>query len=259
MYIDSHSHFDISIEEKVDTEEALIAGLTDNNIKYAVQISTEAEGFNWSYELAKKHKNILFTIGIHPSSSASEKELICLSKFVEKIMKSDDSYLLFGIGETGLDYYRMRQPKDIQIHSFEYQIDVAKTWELPLIVHSRNASFETLKILEQKLPKTGIMHCFSGDKNIARKLLDIGFYISFAGNLTYKKAYNLQEAASYIPIDRLLLETDSPFLTPVPLRGKENRPEYVIHTYKFLANLRNENMTKIEDEIYNNFTLLNKH
>jgi len=258
MYIDSHAHFDLCLEDKGVTEKDLISSLRDNNIKHAIQISIDADNLEWSYEFAKKHDNILFTLGIHPSSRASENELALLTEFVKKITESSDSELLFGIGETGLDFYRMRQPKDHQINSFEYQIETAKEYRLPLIVHSRDAFTETLEILQRKKPHTGIMHCFPGDSGKARKILDLGFYISFAGHRTYKKALGLQDAASYVPLDRLLLETDAPFLTPIPLRGKKNKSEYVIHTYQFLSELRKESLSKIEEAIFNNFSNLNK-
>ncbi len=258
MYIDTHAHFDLCIENKEVNLDSLITSMKENSIEYAVQITIDAKGLEWSYNLAKKYENIKFTIGIHPSSVASEKELDQLSKFTEKIHTSDDKGLLFGIGETGLDFYRLRQPKGHQINSFENQIDLANKYKLPLIVHSRDAFDETLEILKKKKPEIGIMHCFSGGKDEARKVLDLGFYISFAGNLTYKNAKILHESASFVPLNRLLLETDAPFLTPVPFRGKKNRSDYVIHTYKFLSELRNEPLSKIKEELYNNFSILNK-
>jgi len=258
MYIDSHTHFDLTIEEKGCTIESLIAGLRGNDIKYVVQVSIDSNGFEWSYDLAKNNNGILFSIGIHPSSRALETDLSSLSDFVSKIKISSDSGLLFAIGETGLDFYRMRQTLDMQIQSFEYQVEEAVKWGLPVIVHSRDAMDDTLRILRDKRPVVGIMHCFSGNRDIAKRVLDLGFYISFAGNLTYKKATDLHEAASFVPSDRLLLETDSPFLTPVPLRGKKNRSEYVIHTYEFIAKLRKEGISKLKDSIYQNFNNLIK-
>lgn len=258
MYIDSHAHFDLCMEDRNITEESLISGLRENNIKYAVQISTDADNLSLSHNFAGRNKDagILFTLGIHPSSKAGDRELKALSEYAKRVMEGDDRGLLFGIGETGLDYYRMRQPKPLQRNSFDFQIDLAKRWDIPVIVHSREAFSETLEILKNNRPPAGIMHCFPGNRDMAKSALDLGFYISFAGNLTYNKALNMQEAASYVPSDRLLLETDAPFLTPVPLRGKKNRSENVIHTYQFLSELRKEPLEKIQESIYNNFISL---
>ncbi|MBN2041507.1 MAG: TatD family hydrolase [Spirochaetes bacterium] len=253
MYIDTHAHFDICFEENSLTKTNFISDLSNNEIKYAVQVSIEVEGFDWSYSFAKENRNIFFTLGIHPSSKATDDNLKILSDYVHKVIGNNDRGILFGIGECGLDYYRMRQPKNIQKNSFEYQLDVAEKNNLPVIIHSRDAEKDTLEILRNKKPGIGIMHCFSGDSKSAKKFLDLGFFISFAGNLTYKNAANLHDAASFIPLDRLLLETDAPFLTPVPFRGKSNRPDYVINTYNFIAELRNDNIEKIKTEIYNNF------
>ncbi len=255
MYIDSHAHFDMCLkeDEKSLTEEKMLRALKENGLATAVQVSTEPEIFDWSYEFAKRNKGFLFTLGIHPSTKAQDIELAFLSDFVGRVIEASHRDMLFGIGETGLDYYRMRQPKNMQIHSFEYQIDLAMNNDIPVIVHSRDAMQETLEILKAKRPK-GLMHCFSGDSKAAKEYLDIGFYISFAGNLTYNKAHELHDAAKYIPLDRVMLETDAPFLTPVPFRGKKNRPEYVVHTYKFFAKLRNIDLQNVIDAVYDNFT-----
>jgi TatD DNase family protein len=259
MYIDTHAHFDMCFEEKSLTEAEMLSNFKKNNIKYAVQISTEPAIFEWSYNFSKKNDGIFFTIGIHPSTGVSENELNNLNTFVQTVIDSNDRNLLFGIGEIGLDYYRMHQPKEFQKKIFEYQLDTAGKFKLPVIIHSREAKDDTIEILKQKRPQTGIIHCFSGNSKAAREFIDLGFYISFAGNLTYNKAHDLQDAAKYVPVDRLLLETDAPFLAPVPLRGKKNSPEYVLHTYQFIAGIRNENLSKIEDSIEINFqNILNK-
>ncbi len=257
MYIDTHAHFDLCLEDRSLTEEIMLSGLKENNVQFAVQVSTEVNVFEWSYKFAKKNNGIFFTLGIHPSSRALEQDLEAMSGFVKKVIDLNDRNILFGIGEIGLDFYRMHQPRKMQIKSFEYQLDVAKQYDLPVIIHSREAIADTLEILKKKLPKTGVMHCFAGNSSIMKKFLDMGFYISFAGNLTYSKAVDLHDAALHVPLDRVMLETDAPFLTPVPFRGKKNKPEYVVNTYKFFAELRHEKISKIEDCIYNNFIKLN--
>jgi TatD DNase family protein len=259
MYIDSHTHFDFCLKKSADiflTEEKLTSGLNENNIKYAVQVSTEVNEFEWSYSFAKRNSNILFTLGIHPSSKADESELKTLYTFLKHVLDYNDRRLLLGIGETGLDYYRMHQPKTAQMRSFEFQIVLADEFNLPLIIHSREATEDTLKILKEKNPKQPIMHCFAGDSKAAKSFLDLGCMISFAGNITYKSANDLRDAAAFVPLDRLLLETDAPFLTPVPLRGQQNKPDNIIHTYKFLAELRKEKLSIMAENIFNNFISL---
>jgi TatD DNase family protein len=153
----------------------------------------------------------------------------------------------------------MHQTKEMQRSSFEFQIALAKEYNLPVIVHSRDAMDETLEILQKYKPLTGIMHCFPGNRAAAKKVIDLGFYISFAGNVTYKKAFDLHESGAYVPLDRLLLETDAPFLSPVPVRGEKNRSEYVVHTYKFIADLRRIPLSAVTDAVTANFKGLLKN
>ena len=255
MYIDTHAHFDLCLENRDITEEELLSEMENSSTAFAVQISIDVKGLRWSYDFALKHRDrgIRFSLGIHPSSRATEVDLETLAAVTEEVMVAGDTGLLFGIGETGLDYYRMHQPVHMQQHSFEYQIGLAKRHGLPVIIHSREAMDDTISILKRLKPEKGIMHCFPGDSAAAAKILDLGMYISFAGNLTYKNAHELHDAARYVPLDRILLETDAPFLTPVPFRGKKNRPHYVSHTYKFLAELRGETLSSIEDAVHRNF------
>jgi len=257
-YIDTHAHFDLCIGEGVAVEGDLVAGLGMNGIAGAVHVTIDTGGFSWALEFARRHagRGIRFTLGIHPSSRGGDGELSKLDRFVKNVMESDDAPLLFGIGETGLDFYRLRQPKDDQIRSFEHQIQLAKKWDLPLIVHSRDAAGESLALLGNYAPVRGIMHCFSEGSAMARRFLDLGFHLSFAGNVTYRAALPLQESAAYAPEDRLLLETDAPFLTPVPLRGRKNRPDYVKHTYAFVAELRGTNRDALAAKIEENFMSL---
>ncbi len=257
-YIDTHAHFDLCIEEGTGVEEDLVAGLGMNGIYRAVHVTIDTGGFSWALAFARRHadRGVLFTLGIHPSSKGDDGEFGKLERFTAGVMESDDAPLLFGIGEAGLDYYRMRQTKDAQIRSFERQIQLAKKWDLPIIVHSRDAAEESLALLGKYAPLRGIMHCFSEGSAMARRFLDLGLHLSFAGNVTYRAALPLQESAAYVPEDRLLLETDAPFLTPVPLRGKKNRPDYVVHTYAYVAELRGTTREHLAGKIADNFKTL---
>lgn len=258
MLTDSHTHFDMILDDKKITEAELIKSLKYNNIEHSVQVSTETKIFEWSRDFAKRNykSGVFYTIGIHPSSVADEVALEKLATFTEKELKTEYGKLILGIGECGLDFYRMHQPEDMQRRSFEYQIDIAKKFKLPLIIHIRDAMEPGLEILSRKKTRGGIMHCFSGDSKVAKRVLDLGFMISFAGNVTYKNAPELHDAASYVPLDRILLETDAPFLTPVPLRGKPNTPEYIKHTYQFMADLKKITRSKLEDSVSENFRKL---
>ncbi|HOP64308.1 MAG TPA: TatD family hydrolase [Spirochaetota bacterium] len=258
MLLDSHCHFDIILEDKKITEEDLIRSLKYNNIEYGVQVSIDAKGLEWSRDFVKRnYKNgLYYTLGIHPSSNADEASLEKLASFTGKEMEGKFNSLLLGIGECGLDFYRMKQSEDIQRRSFEYQIDLAKKHKLPLIIHLRDAMEEGIDLLKKKRAGHGIMHCFAGDSAAAKRVLDMGFMISFAGNVTYKNAVELHDAAAYVPLDRILIETDSPFLTPVPLRGKPNVPEYIKHTFKFIADLKKVPQSKLEDSVSENFRKL---
>ena len=258
MILDSHAHFDIILEQKGTSETELLNNLKYNNVEYAVQVSIETKGLAWSRDFALRNSasGIFYTLGIHPSSRAEEKDLEYLFEFTSQSMQSTGSNLLLGIGECGLDYYRMHQPRETQIRSFENQIDLAKKHQLPLIIHLREAMEDGLEILKRKKADKGIMHCFAGDSKAAKKVADMGLMISFAGNLTYKAAVELHDAATYIPLDMLLLETDSPFLAPVPVRGKPNLPENVKHTYRFIADLKKIPVSRVEDAVTENFLRL---
>ncbi|MBN1698104.1 MAG: TatD family hydrolase [Spirochaetales bacterium] len=254
-FIDTHAHFNLILEDAGLTEEALLDDCFKAGLSHAVQIAISEETLQWSYDFAVRNKSrgILFSLGLHPSSHAGERELGKLEKMVESALRSHPG-LIFGIGECGLDFYRMRQSKSMQEDSFRYQILCAKKYNLPLIIHSRDAMADTMSALKELEPARGIMHCFQGGKREAKHALDCGMMISFAGNLTYKNAHDLHESAAYVPLDRLLLETDAPFLTPVPLRGRKNRPENVEHTYRFMARLRNIPLEKLAERISGNFT-----
>ncbi|NMB64787.1 MAG: TatD family hydrolase [Spirochaetes bacterium] len=255
MYIDSHAHFDLCADDHNTTADAIVSLMDENQVTSAVHVVIDYEGLQWGVDFVSRHKNIYLALGIHPSSLADSSTLNQFTVTIEQYIKTIPEKI-FGIGETGLDYYRMRQPKAMQQESFYTQIQLAKKYNLPVIVHSRDAMDDTYAILKEQTPLKGIIHCFSGDFNDAKKFINLGFYISFAGNVTYKTATNLQDAAQYVPLDRILLETDAPFLTPVPYRGKPNHPGLVIHTYHFIASLKKVALSNCIDNIAQNFSNL---
>ncbi len=255
MYIDSHAHFDLIMQENGIDESEIMSNLKSSNLVKAVQVSIDPDGFQWSLDFADRNRDsgISFTLGIHPSTESPESSLDYLEKFIGN-MPVDKRNMLAGIGECGLDYYRLRRPKEEQTNSFIRQIRISKKFSLPIVIHSRDAFEDTISILKSENASYGIFHCFPGGIEEARKALDLGFYISYAGNVTYNKAVNLHESAAYVPLDKILLETDSPFLSPVPVRGRQNRPENIIHTYKFISDLKKISMEKLEDSVMENFS-----
>jgi TatD DNase family protein len=254
MYIDTHTHVDLIMRDTHASESSIIAGMKEHSIVSAVQVSTSADNLQWSYDFARQNREsgFLFTLGIHPSSLAGLKEHALLEKMLERAITSDPA-LLFGVGECGLDFFRMRQEKNHQIESFVHQIDLSKKYNLPLIIHIRDALCECFEILASHSPVRGILHCFPGSRADAKKALDLGFHISFAGNVTYRNASVIQETAAYVPLDRILIETDAPYLTPVPHRGKKNSIEYVVHTYEYVAKLKHTSIEALKQAAAGNF------
>jgi len=202
-------------------------------------------------EVAEKYDGVFASVGVHPHDAKlfddrAEQHLIELTKS-EKVI---------AWGEIGLDYYYDHSPRDVQRDVFRRQIRTARSLGLPVIIHSRDADNETVEILSEECSWDGfrgVMHCFGGTPEMAESLLPLGFYISFAGNVTFKKAENLREAARVVPFDRILVETDCPYLTPVPFRGKRNEPAYVVHTAKFLAELYGMEFEAVAAQTTQNF------
>lgn len=255
MYIDSHTHYDIILEDSSVTEENLFSLQQDNQVSTTVHVAIDPSGYDWAISFSKRHQNnsVLFALGIHPSSKADGDELRILEETLTSLQNSEDGTRLLGIGECGLDYYRLHRPVEEQKASFSRQIELSKQFGLPLIIHTRDAMEDTFAILDEGKAESGIFHCFSGNRDDARMALDRGFFISFAGNLTFRKATEIQDAAAFVPLDRVFLETDAPYLTPVPHRGKPNRPHLVVHTYEYLAALKNVPLEKLAQSVTGNF------
>jgi len=236
MIIDSHCHLEyepIGSNLKEVIRRALI-----NNVKYLLSISTTDESYTKILEIVQNHKNIYGTYGIHPHETKNYKNL----KKDEIIHKISLNKKIIGIGETGLDFYYKHSDPITQKKIFIEHIKAAQTLNIPLIVHTRSAEADTYQILKnQKNNKDFkiLIHCFTGSKDFAHKLIDLGCYISASGVVTFKKSKELADTFLSLPNDRILVETDSPYLSPEPLRGHPNEPSHIIHTVKFLAKLKN--------------------
>lgn len=240
--IDTHAHLDM-----LKTEEDLIDSI--NSLDCIITIGCDKEEIYKAVNIANKYDNVYASIGYHPYDikGLTDEDIKQLKKLALENEK------VVAIGEAGLDYYRDITPKNLQWEFFEKQIALAKELNLPLIVHSRSANEDTVKILQENAPypASGIIHCFGGDIPMMEKCVDMGFYISFAGNVTYPKANNLREVLKRTPLDRLILETDSPFLSPQKRRGKPNKPSNIFYTLEFVADflgIDKEELEKITDQ-----------
>jgi TatD DNase family protein len=254
IFVDSHCHIDGDAFDS-DRDE-VVQRAKDAGVKAMLTIGT---GNPHNGEIAKavrvaeKYENVFASVGVHPHDAKlydddAENNLKELVKLSEKVI---------AWGEIGLDFYYDHSPRDVQTEVFRRQIRTAKDLNLPIIIHSRDANDETVEILRGECAgenfRGGIMHCFGGTPEMAHDLMEIGFMISFAGNVTFKKAENLREAARVVPLDKLLIETDCPFLTPVPFRGKRNEPSFVVHTARFLADLYGVELEVLAEKTTGNF------
>lgn len=240
MFTDSHCH--LSFPELAGDIPAILAAMAQAKVDRALCICTTLEEFPQVHALALEHQHIWATVGVHPDTEGlqepSLEDLVTLGQLPKVI----------GIGETGLDYYRLagRNVADMawQRERFRTHIRAARQLQKPLVVHTRSASADTLAILREEGENGsagsagGVFHCFTETAEVARAALALGFYISFSGILTFKSAQDLRDVAAFVPMDRLLIETDSPYLAPVPHRGKTNNPSYVPHVAACLAHIK---------------------
>jgi len=235
VLVDSHCHldFDDFNKDRVETiQRARTAGVAT-----MVTICTRVTRFEQIRAIAESDRDIWCSVGIHPHQ-AEEEPLVSVEDLVTRAAHPK----VIGIGETGLDYYYDNSPRDLQQSSFRIHIAAARETGLPLIVHTRDADDDMGDILEDEMEKgafQGVLHCFSSGRRLAERALEIGFYISFSGIVTFKNAEDLRDIARDVPVDRILVETDSPFLAPVPNRGKRNEPAFVVDTAAKVAEVKN--------------------
>ena len=253
MIIDSHCHLDhpYIFNQLGD----VIKRAQLNQVKYLLTICTTLESFEKIKLIINKYENIYGTFGIHPHET---KKFINVDK--EFIQNSKQQYKkIIGIGETGLDFHYNYSDKEIQKKSFIQHINAALELNIPIIVHSRDAEKDTYEILKSEKKNSDLkilIHCFTGSKEFAKKLLDINCYISVSGIITFKNSTELVDAVSFIPIEKLLVETDSPYLAPLPHRGKSNEPSYIIHTVEKLSQIKRLSKEKVITNTTNNFRKL---
>lgn len=255
--IDSHCHLDL-IEEKDENIDNIIQNALDNNVKILQTICTRISKFDEIYKYAKKYNNVFASLGTHPCN-AGDEELKTADEII-KICNSNDK--LIGIGETGLDYYHDDSFKEKQKASLIEHIKAAQETGLPLIIHNRDSDKDMIQILKEEHKKGAfkiLLHCFSSSKKLADETLNLGGYVSISGIVTFRNATTLQEIVKTLPLDRLLVETDAPYLAPTPYRGKMNQPAYTRNTAEFIADLKGIKAEELFEITTNNFfQLFNK-
>ncbi len=272
MIVDSHCHIDGEAFD--DDRDEVVQRAKADGVAAMLNVGTgdpHSDDFRRAVAVAERYENVFASVGVHPHDAKlyddkAEEHLIGLARSSNKVI---------AWGEIGLDYFYDHSPREVQRDVFRRQIRVAQDLDFPIIVHSREADDDTAAILKEeyavqkparskgengstleRVRAPGIMHCFGGTPEMAEDLMRLGFLISFAGNITFKRAENLREAARVVPLDRLLVETDCPFLTPVPFRGKRNQPAYVVHTAKFLADLYGIDVETLATQTTANFLTL---
>jgi TatD DNase family protein len=258
MFTDSHCH--LNFPDFKDQMPAVLAAMRDAQVTRALCICTTLEEFDDVHALALGHENLWATVGVHPDNEGVQEPSL------DDLLARAALPRVVGIGETGLDYYRLngRSVAEMawQRERYRCHIRAARQTGLPLVIHTRSASDDTLAILREEggigsaTAARGVFHCFTESAEVARAALDLGFYISFSGILTFKSAADLREVAAFVPLDRMLIETDSPYLAPVPHRGKTNSPAYVPWVAQHIAQIRQLSVEAVAQATTDNFLAL---
>jgi TatD DNase family protein len=251
--VDSHCHLDLLNLSSSDDLLKILMRANDAGVKHILNVCVKISEFDTILKTALSFPFVSASLGLHPNERDEEVSL-------ETLLQLGAHPKVVGIGETGLDYFRSTGDLDWQRERFCIHIAAAKQLKKPLIVHTRAAKEDTMIILKNEFANEcgGVMHCFSEDWAIAKQALDLGFYISFSGTVTFKNTPHLQEVASKMPLDRMLIETDAPYLAPAPHRGKQNEPAFVQHTAKHIADLRQISLESIAHQTSQNFFSLFK-
>lgn len=249
MLIDSHCHLDYP--DLVARLPEVLSRAAEAGVDAMLTIGTQISQFDGVRAIADAHENIFCSVGTHPHESGEEEEISTAD-----LVSLTKSPKVVGIGETGLDFFYDNSPRDTQERCFRTHIAASRETGLPVIIHTRGADDETIEILRDEAGKgafPGVIHCFSVGREVAEAALDLGLYISISGIVTFKKADELREIVRDVPTDRLLIETDAPFLAPIPNRGKPNEPSFVVHTAEKVAELKGLSLAQLGEATSDNF------
>ncbi len=253
MFVDSHCHLDFSGLRERESE--VLAAMAANDVGQALCISVRLEDFPAVLDLAERHANLWASVGVHPDN------IDCEEPDEARLVALADHPRVVAIGETGLDYHWHKDEPEWQRARFRTHIRAARACGKPLVVHTRSAAADTMRLMREERADEagGVMHCFTESREVAEAALELGFHISFSGIVTFRNAVALKEIAAYVPLDRLLIETDAPYLAPVPHRGKSNEPAWVVHVAEEIARLRGVPLAHIETATTENFFRLFRH
>jgi len=253
MFVDSHCHLDFP--GLAEREDEILATMAANGVGTALCIGVRLEEFPRVRELAERHAHLWASVGVHPDNAD------CEEPDVARLVALADHPRVVAIGETELDYHWHKDAPAWQRERFRVHIRAARATGKPLVVHTRNAAADTLRLMREEGAGEagGVMHCFTESWEVAEAALELGFYISFSGIVSFRNAKELKEVARRVPLDRLLIETDSPYLAPVPHRGKTNEPGWVVHVAEEIARLRELPLAQVEQATTDNFFRLFRH
>ena len=247
--VDSHCHLNFpQFKDKLDE---IVNRALDKGVSKMLTISTKLNEISILEDISKTYSEVYNSVGVHPHECKNYKDL-CL----EDLLKYTKNPKCIGIGESGLDFFYENSSKELQIKLFKIHIEAARKSSLPLIVHTRAADNKTIEILQNEMKKgvfSGLIHCFSTSRELAEKAIDLGFYISISGIITFNKSNELRNIVKELPLNRLLVETDAPYLAPEPFRGRCNEPSYVLETAKYIANLLNLSFEEFCNKTTENF------
>lgn len=252
MLVDSHCHLDFP--DLIENETDILERMADNGVTHALCVSVKLETLPAVIGLAERHANLFASVGVHPDNADCEEpdeaRLLALAAHPRVV----------AIGETGLDYYWHKDAPEWQRARFRTHIRAARSCAKPLIIHTRNSAADTLRLMQEEGADQvgGVMHCFTETLEVAKLALDLNFHISFSGIVSFKNAEALRDVARFVPADRLLVETDAPYLAPMPFRGKTNQPAYVRHVAQAVADARGENLASVAEATTRNFFRLFK-
>ena len=253
MLVDSHCH--LNFPGLLENLTAIKQSMHDNDVGHALCISVTLPDFPQVLALAEENENFFASVGVHPDYENIEEPT------VEELLKLADHPKVIAIGETGLDYFRLTGDLEWQRTRFRTHIQAAIACGKPLVIHTRSSAEDTLRIMQEENAQQvgGVMHCFTENLDIAQRAIELGFYISFSGIVTFKNAQTIKEVAMHIPLEKMLVETDSPYLAPAPYRGKTNQPSYVKHVAEEIARLRGISLQEVSAATTQNFFRLFRH
>jgi len=241
---DTHAHYDD--ESYNEDRDELLTAMAQNNVKYIINQGIDISTSKFAISLSEKYPHIYAAVGIHPEDVSKEED-------INEIKKLSHHKKVVAIGEIGLDYHYDNTNKDLQLKYFKAQLNLANEVNLPVVIHDRDAHKDILDTLKTiKINNSGVVHCFSGSVEMAKELIKLGYYLGFDGPITFKNARTALEVLDYIPLDKILIETDAPYLTPVPFRGKRNNSMYLVHVINKIAEIKGITPEEISNITMNN-------